>query len=456
MTAELIDSGQAPIPRRPAGISAVPLSAFQQRIHHLCTAYEGTSSPCVFLNKRLHGPLATDAMVRAIGMVVDRHESLRAVIGDTESGPCQTFLPPGMHEVEHIDLSDLPPDEREQRLRDLLGARTKTLFDLRGGTDPLIRSALIRLSETEHVLSIVMHHIIADGASSGILASDLAACYRAAVQGGSPELPELSIGYGDFAHWQRDGLAERVASGLAFWRERLAGVTPLQLPTDFERPAQKATRAAIVGHAIGADVVAEVERLARTSRCSTFMVLLAGYQTMLEKHSGIADICVGTQVAARTRVELEPVIGLFGNTLPMRCDLSGDPTFAELLKRVRSMVLSALTRQEVPFGSVVSHLDLPHDPSRTQVFQTIMALHTETGTDGMDLLGVKTEPAPAGMPQILHDIVLDMWLRPKGLDTAWRYDTALFREETVAAWASSYERILRAAVADPQARLSAL
>ncbi|MBB5868899.1 hypothetical protein F4553_002278 [Allocatelliglobosispora scoriae] len=445
---------EAPIPRRPADVTRVPLSAFQQRMWHLCTAYPGTSSPVVSLNHRLRGPLRTDALIRAIGMVVDRHESLRTVVVDTDLGPQQSFLPLGGHTVELVDLGDLPEGEREERLAELLGSRTAMLFDLHG--DSLVRSSLIRLAETDHVLSIVMHHIIADGASAGILAADLAACYRACVEGASPALPDLIIGYGDFALWQRDGFDARAAEGLAYWRERLAGVTPLELPTDFPRPAELGTRAADVSVHVGADVVEGVEQLARASRCSTFTVLLAAYQALLAGRSGTDDICVGIPVAGRTRMELEPMIGLFGNTLPMRCDLSGDPTFAELLKRARSMVLGGLSRQDVPFGHVVAQLDLPSDPSRTQVFQTIMVLHTEGGSEGLDLTGLAVEPTPAGMPQIIHDLVLDLFPRPDGLETDWRYDTALFTAETIMELAADYGKVLRRIAAEPGVRISAL
>lgn len=442
-----------PIPRRPGGVTEVPLSAFQQRMWFLCTSYEGASSPVVYLSHRLRGPLDTEALARAVRLVVDRHESLRAVVDRREHGPVLVITPPGRHTVERVALDHLPPDVREERLTELLAARTGMLFPLDG--EELITSCLIRLADDEHVLSIVVHHLVADGASSGILSAELSACYGALVRGEEPSLPPLAVGYGDFARWQQSGLDERARDGLNYWRERLAGLAPLELPTDGPRPAFKGTRGADLVHLIGADLLAGVEALARSARCSTFTVLLMAYQALLARRSGQDDVCVGIPVAGRGRIELEPMIGLFGNTLPMRGDLGGDPTFRELLRRGRSMVLGALSRQDVPFGHVVAQLDLPDDPSRTQVFQTIAVLHTEAGGE-LELAGLTVSGLPAGMPQIIHDLVLDMWQRPTGLETVWRYDTALFGAATVAGLAGAFEEVLRRVVADPESRLSTL
>jgi len=184
-------------------------------------------------------------------------------------------------------------------------------------------------------------------------------------------------------------------------------------------------------------------------------VLLAAFWTLLSRHSGQHDICVGSPVGGRTRIEVEPLIGNFASTLPLRGDLSGDPTFVELLRRTRRAVIGALAHQEVPFGRIVAQLDLPPDPSRMQVFAAILVLHYAQTVDGPPLPGLRAEPFAAGVPQITHDIVLDAWRGPAGLALLLRYDSALFDQSTIRTWADEFEDLLRRALADPGSHLSA-
>ena len=222
------------------------------------------------------------------------------------------------------------------------------------------------------------------------------------------------------------------------------------------RPAEKGTRAAEVEHVIDGELAEALERLARAERCTLFMLLLAGLQALLARDSGQDDVCVGTPIAGRTRVELAPLVGLFANTLPLRGDLSGDPTFRELLARTRDTAIDALDRQDVPFGRVVAELDLPSDLSRTQVFQVIFVLHTQAGSAGPDLPGLRVEAFPVGSPQIIHDLVLDVWRGSSDLAAIFRYDRALFKPATIESMARRYEGLLRATVGNPDGRLSQL
>jgi hypothetical protein len=435
-----------PIPRRPAGMTELPLSALQQRLYHLCISYEGTSSPVVYLAHRLRGRVDIDALADALRDVSERQESMRMriVVRSPGSGPVVVLDPPGGLEVRRLELSGLPAAEREARLRDLLDEWALTLFELPGGS--LVHARILRMGEDDHVLSVVLHHIIADGQSLPVLAREIGAHYRARVTGTPPDVPPLTVGYGDFAVWQSHGNGTGGADGLGYWTRRLAGLPVPDLDTDHARPAQKGTRGAELEYPLGVELTVELEKLARAHRSTLFHVMLAGFWALLSRHGAGEDVCVGSPVGGRTRTEFEPLVGNFGNTLPLRGDLSGKPTFTELLARARSATFGALAHQEVPFAHVVAALDLPRDPSRMQVFGAILVLHY---TDAEDPLpGLPAEAVPTvGAPQITHDVVLDAFRDTAGLNLLLRYDTALFDASTMRAWAAEFEDLLRAATA---------
>ena len=435
-----------PIPRRPDRMTELPLSALQQRLYHLCTSYEGTSSPVVYLAHRLRGPVDIDALAGALRDVSERQESMRMriVVRAPRAGPVVVIDPPGGLEVRRLDLSGLPAAEREARMRGLLDEWALTLFELPGG--PLVHARILRMGEDDHVLSVVLHHIIADGQSLAVLARDISAHYRARVTGTPPDVPPLAIGYGDFAVWQSHGNGTGGPDGLEYWTRQLAGLPVPDLATDHPRPAQKGTRGAELRYRLGVEPTVELERFARAQRCTLFHVMLAAFWALLSRHGAGEDVCIGSPVGGRTRMEFEPLVGNFGNTLPLRGDLSGDPTFTELVSRARAAAFGALAHQEVPFAHVVAALDLPRDQSRMQVFGAIMVLHYAGDED--PLPGLPAEAIPAvGAPQITHDIVLDAFRDAAGLTLLLRYDTALFDAATMHAWAAEFEAMLRSATA---------
>jgi hypothetical protein len=440
------------IPRRSAALAELPLSALQQRRWYLCTSYPGTSSSVVCLVHRYRGPLDTGALVRAIGAVVDRHESLRTLFANRAGGPVQVIGPPVGLPVQRVDLTDLPAADREDRARALVAASRQALLDLETG--PLVTACLLTLADDDHILSVNIHHILADGASLAILERELGAYYRAFTTGTDPDLPAIPLQYGDFAVWQASGHGPDEEEDLRYWRETLAGLPVLDLPADLPRPPEKGTRSAELRHQIEGDVVDRLDALARAERATLFMVVLAAFQALLARYSGEHDICVGTPFVGRTRPELVPVVGLLANLVALRGDLSGDPTFRELVARTRHLVLDALDHQEVPFGRVVAELGLPHDPGRTQVFQVFFALYEIA--DGLTLPGLRVEEFPVRAPQAIHDLSLDIWRSPQGLATMFRFDSALFHPATIEELARRYEQILRAVLDDPGARLSTL
>jgi hypothetical protein len=407
----------------------------------------------VYLAHRLRGPIDLDALAGALRDTADRQESMRTrIVESAAGGPVVVVDPPGCLEVEHLDLSHLPAGERDERVLALINEWARMLFELRGGS--LVRARIVRMGEDDHVLSVVLHHIIADGQSTTVLAREIGAHYRARTTGTAPSVPDLPLQYPDFGVWQAQGNGLGGPDGLQYWRQRLARLPVPDLDTDHPRPAQKGTRGAELYHPLHVELAVALEKLARGHRCSLFHVMLAAFWALLSRRGAGEDVCVGSPVGGRTRLEFEPLVGNFGNTLPLRGDLSGDPTFAELMSRARATTFGALAHQEVPFAHVVAALDLPRDPSRMQAFGAILVLHYAGGED--PLPGLPAEPILAGGPQITHDIVLDCWRGPQDLILVLRYDTALFDASTMRAWAAELEAMLRAAVADPQARLSGL
>ncbi|GIH11039.1 hypothetical protein Rhe02_91060 [Rhizocola hellebori] len=447
----------APVTRRPADLAELPLSALQQRIWYLCTAYSGDASPQVFVIWRLRGPLKTQGWCDAVGAVVDRHESFRTTFVLRDGQPVQVIKPPGGGlETELIDLTGLPEPEREEQAQQIVAKRTHALLDLVGG--PLVRSCLIRLGEEHHVWCFTEHHVLADGASQRILAQDMRAAYQSFVDDVPLDLPELKVQYGDFALWQQTVQQPSEEADLDYWREQLADVPLLDLPTDRPRPAEKVAGSGELFHSAGGELPQRIAELARARRCTPFMVLLAAMQALLASETGQEDICVGSAVAGRTVVDLEPVVGLFANTVALRGDLSGDPTFAELLLRTRKAVIAALRRQNVPFSRVVDALNLPRIANRTQLFQVIFSMRPNSGgKDKEDLAGLQVEDFPHPHAKTLHDLVIDVWrLDEHELSVGFRYDDTLFDANRVAALAQRYEQLLTAVVDRPEAHLSEL
>ncbi|MEV0456686.1 condensation domain-containing protein [Catellatospora methionotrophica] len=427
----------------------LPLSALQQRFWHLCTAYPGDASPILFLTWRIRGPLDLDRWQTAVSAVVDRHESLRTGFALRDGEPVQVVGPPTGITTELIDLSgQRDPDEQAQRV---VSGRTHRLLDLITG--PLVESCLVRLAADHHVWCFTMHHLLADGASLRIVGHEVRDCYAAP---SGTALPPLQTQYGDFARWQREQ-EESDASQLAYWREQLIGVPPLDLPTDRPRPPHKGTASSELIHRMDGELATAVIGLSRAARCTPFMVLLAALQVLLREHSGQDDFAIGSPAGGRVRAEFEPVVGLFANTLALRTDLTGDPTLRELLARTRKTVIGALQRQTFPFGRIVAALGPPRDPSRTQVFQVIFSMRNDNEAKQPQLGPLLINDFPHGHPKVLHDLVFDIWrLDSHGLRAGIRYDTALFAHDTILALARRYEQILSAAVTDPDARLSAL
>ncbi|HYG63482.1 MAG TPA: amino acid adenylation domain-containing protein, partial [Thermoanaerobaculia bacterium] len=359
------------LPLRPERVKEAPLSYSQERLWFLDLLMPGTSIYNMPSPLRIEGPIAPLRLERAFGELVRRHEALRTRFEERDGAPVQVVDPPRPWSLPVIDLSALPEAERRREADRWLLEEVAWPFDLTRG--PLLRTLLLRLSLDEHVLLLTTHHIVSDGWSMGVLVREVITFYRTFAAGEPPTLPALPIQYPDFARWQRQRLnGQALADHLAYWREQLAGSPPsLDLALDRPRPAVQTYRGESVLVRMPAELTAGLKTIGLSERASLFMVLLAAFKLLLSRLSGQQDVVVGSPVAGRERREFEGLIGFFLNTLALRTDLSGRPTFRELLRRVRTVALEAYSHQEVPFEMLLADLQPERDLSRTPLFQVM-------------------------------------------------------------------------------------
>ncbi|MCW6011061.1 amino acid adenylation domain-containing protein [Micromonospora sp. CPCC 205371] len=415
----------------------LPLSFGQQRMWFLDRLEPGSTDFNVPMHIRWRGHLDTGALERALDTLVLRHEVLRTrLMTGVDGTAVQVVDPPGRLVLPLVDVSGAPDPETAGR--DLVALDAVAPFDLAEG--PLMRAVLIRQAADEHVLALTLHHVVSDEWSAAILRRELTALY------GGAALPPLPVQYADFAVWQREWLAGEVLDGqLSYWRERLAGLPVLELPTDRPRPAVRSSAGAVVGFEIPVSTVEGLRALSRDSGATMFMTLLAGWSLLLSRYCGTDDVVVGTPVAGRNRAEIEGLIGFFVNTLVMRTDLSGDPAFGELLSRVRRTALDAYAHQDLPFEQLVDALVTKRDRSRSPLFQVLFNYFTDEDDHG---------PGEGDAPGDGSDVVTQFDLRLVLVDDGTRltggieYSTALFDASTVRRVADHLATLLGAVAAD--------
>src|SRR5579863_8207862 len=447
------------IEQRQATQGLVGLSFIQQRLWFVGQMERGNPFYNMPVAVRVRGGVDVGAVGRAVEEVVRRHEVLRTTFRVVEGVPHQV-VGPVEGEAAHMeveDLAGLPEAEREAVLVERLRVTAAAPFDLERG--PLFRARLFRLGAVEHVLAFTMHHIVADGWSLGVLHRELGALYGAFREGRVSPLPELPIQYADYAVWQREWLrGEEVERQLEYWRGQLAGAPAvLELPSDWPRPAVQSYRGALYEFTLPAAVGMAVRALARAQGDTPFMVLVAAFAALLGRYAGVTDVVIGAPVAGRTRAELEPLIGCFVNTLALRVDLSGDPSFRELVGRVRQTAFGAYEHQELSFERLVEALQPERDLSRSPVVQVMFALHNTPvkplQLDGAEVTGLWIERRSA-----LCDLSLHVYEAGEtGEQSAVvEYATDLFEPQTIARLAGHYGVLLAGAVAAPDRRVSAL
>ena len=441
----------APAPRD----ADLPLSFSQQRLWFLDQLEPESFAYNLSGALRLAGSLDIAALGWVLDEMVRRHEPLRTTFADGENGPSQVVAPPAPFPLPVVDLATLSPVARDAEAAQIAAAEAKRLFDLRRG--PLLRMTLLRLAEREHALVTVMHHIVSDGWSLGILVRELSALYRVFVTGKPSPLAELPIQYADFAVWQRRWLSGQVLdSMLAWWTRQLAGAPPvLELPLDRPRPAVRSYRGARVSLPLGRDLEEGLEAVARRLAVTPFMVLLGGFALLLSRYSGQTDIVVGTSVAGRGHAELESLIGFFANTLALRTDLDGDPRFEELNRRVREAALGAYARQEVPFERLVEELRPERDLSHSPVFQVMLILQNLPAAT-LELPNLTLSPIEIESGRAQFDLTLTVYPGGNGPLARLEHSTELFDAATADRLLAHLRHLLAGIVDDPARRISEL
>ncbi|MGV9405991.1 amino acid adenylation domain-containing protein [Streptomyces sp. NPDC003667] len=443
----------AGIPRADRSADALPLSFAQQRLWFLDQLAPGRAEYTIPVGLRVEGGFAPEAFGAALTALTARHEILRTrFVADATGRPFQVVDPVREVTVDVHDARRLGAGAAREMLREAAGRP----FDL--ATGPLLRAVAVRVADERWLLLLAVHHIVSDGWSEGILARELGELYGAAVDGRPDTLAPLGLQYADFASWQRETLDGRALAGQsAYWRERLAGARPLELPTDHRRPAERSGRGGTVSFSVPADLAGAVRRLAAGQGASLFMSLLAVFQLLMAKYSGQEDVAVGSPIAGRNRAETEELIGFFVNTLVMRTDLSGDPAFTELLARVKDTALGAYDHQDLPFERLVEELAPDRDLSRTPLFQAMFVLQNTPDGRAWRLPGAAVEPFAVRAEEAKFDLTLFLTERPDGsLDGDLVYALDLFAPDTAERLAGHFTTLLRAAVAGPERRLSEL
>jgi amino acid adenylation domain-containing protein len=316
----------------------------------------------------LRGPLNVDWLIRSIHEIVRRHDSLRTRFVTAHGLPIAVVERELELPIPVTDVGDVSQPEQNEHIRAMISSEAQQPFDLERG--PLIRPVLLRAGNRTHVLIITMHHIISDGLSFRAFRKELQSLYASYVTGRQVSLPELPVQYGDYARWQRESLeGRRMQAQLGYWKKQLSGFHPLELPLDFERPQVQTHAGARVRGGLSASVVDALGKISRESHCTLFITLLAGFGVLLHRLAGQEDVCIGIPIASRSPAETENLIGLFINTLVMRADFGGNPTFEELLQRVRQVCLEAYDHQDLPFEGLVRELAPHRDTSRNPLFQ---------------------------------------------------------------------------------------
>ena len=447
-------NGATPAITRRAARDGAALSFAQQRLWILHQLAPGDPVYHLPLTLRIQGTLDSEALARGLKHIVDRHESLRTRFLVREGVPVQVIDPGANAAIEVRSLSGVAAEHRDTELRGVLLDHVRQPFDLARG--PLIRALLVRTDDREHVLSLVMHHIVSDGWSLTVLLRELSNAYMAYAAGACPNFTELPVQYADYAMWQREWLEGEVfASQMDYWRGQLDGVPMLNLPTDRPRPKVQKFQGSRRSANLSANLAEGLRHLGRDQNATLFMVLFAGFQALLSRYTGQTDIAAGTPVANRNRSEIEGLIGFFVNTLVLRTRLEGDPSFAEILARVRDVCLGAYANQDLPFERLVEELRPERHLGTNPLFQVAFTVHDATTTTiEIPGLAFSVIDPPEGISKF--DLTMEIETGGAGFRVNIEYDTALFDAETIDSLLSNFETLLAGAVANSSTSLSRL
>jgi non-ribosomal peptide synthetase component F len=433
----------------------VPLSFAQERLWFLEQFQPDSTAYNITATYRLTGELNAAALEQSLNEVVHRHDILRTTFSTVRGEPVQVIAPSLRVRLPVINLCDLPAPEREAEAKRAINQHKHWQFDLAQG--PLLRVSLLQMDQAEYIFCLVMHHIITDGWSMGNFFQELSALYDAYVTGKPTSLPDLSVQYADFAVWQRKWLqGEVLENQLSYWKRQLSdSPTVLELPTDHSRPPVQSFHGAVQTVILSDSLTALIKRISQREGVTLFMTLLAAFNVLLYRYTGQNDIVVGSPIANRNRVETENLIGFILNTLVLRTDLSGNPTFQELLTRVRGVTLGAYAHQDIPFEKLLEELQPERDLSRPPLVQVLInMLDLENIT--LKLPGVETEKYSQLEPEATFDLTLYLTEQDGRIRLELVYNTSLFNPTTITWMLEHFQTLLEGIVAHPEERISKL
>ena len=442
------------LPRRTA-TGPAPLSYAQERMWFLNQLEPGSTAYSGVRAARWRGPLDREALERSVGELLRRHEVLRTCFPLGPGGPTQEIQPARPCRLPLVDLSARDAAAAMAAARSWLVAEARRPFELTG--EAPFRASLLRLSQDDHVLALTIHHIAFDRWSRGILRRELAVLYSAFASGRPSPLPEPPVQYQDYADWQHERMrSENLAQDLGYWRGRLQGApTVLRLPSDRPRQGPSTYLGRQAGFSLSEGLVEALGRLGRRERVTLFMTLLAGFKAFLVRMTGETDVVVGVPIAGRTRMELSGLIGCFTNTLVLRTDASGGPTFRELLARVRQVALEAYGHQDLPFERLVREVQPERKLGQHPLFQVLFN-YLDFPQETVDPPGIEIEEIEVPSETALVDLGVDIRRAGRSLTCSFTCDAALFEPSTVASLAQAYLASLEIFAADPECRISSL
>jgi amino acid adenylation domain-containing protein len=451
-----IEQGEVLALKRVSREEPLPLSFAQQRLWVLDRIEPDNPLYNIPRAFQLKGLLDIPSLTRALNEIVRRHESLRTTFATGNNGePVQVISASSQLDVPIINLTEFAEPERESSAREFAIREEQTPFNL--STGPLVRARILKLGADEHILLLTMHHIVSDAWSASIFFQELEALYEAFTQGRPSPLPELALQYADYAAWQRaylqGGLLEQQ---LDYWREHLKGAPRLlELPADRPRPDVRTFLGAHEAIPLAAEVASAAKEFSQKEGATLFMVLFAAYNALLSRYSGEQHIVLGTDIANRTTPETERMIGFFINLLPLHTDISGDPTFRELVSRVREAALGAYAHQEIPFDKLVEDLRPERSLSHNPIVQALFVMQN-TPPQRRELAEVQMRGLPVPITRSKFDVAVFIRESPAGAFQDWVYSTELFDRGTIIRMATGFETILRNALSHPERRISEL
>ncbi|OLT58218.1 non-ribosomal peptide synthetase [Moorena bouillonii] len=435
-----------------------PLSFAQQRLWFIEKMALSRNAYNMPLTLELVGKLDYVALEKSLNQIIARHETLRTTFSEINDTPLQIIQSPFELELPIQDLSELTPSEQTTKLQQLLQQENELSFNLE--VDPPIRAQLFKLGKAEHILQIILHHIASDGWSLTVLPKELSVIYTAIVQDQPSPIPELPIQYADFAVWQRNYLqGETLESQLSYWRQKLQDLPQIQLPTDHPRPPVQTFNGAGIPINIPAELTSKVKQLSQKQGTTLFMTLLAAFKVLMSRYSGQESIAVGSPIANRNRREIEGLIGFFVNSLVMYTDLGGDPSFTEVLNRVKQTALEAYGNQDIPFEKLVEELQPERSLSQSPLFQVMFAVQQEEvlkPSFSLPNLEVGWYEGGGAEMTVRFDLELHLWPVGEEIKGFCAYNRDLFSAETISRMVSHYENLLSAAVETTEQPVSKL